>query len=119
MNTERLLRVADRIESAPDFNMDRFFHPCGSPSCIGGHVIADAFPDYQENLPGDLTRLSEEVGVAIPSYTAVAAKLLDITEGLAYSLFLPAAHTPYMLSSHEVAGVLRHLAKTGELNWSV
>lgn len=110
MNVERILELADIIEKQPHtkvssregFNMGSFEHDCGTPCCIGGWANAlfgNGRQDCSDDASGYLG-LESEVGdeLYFPCDTDVP---LD-------------AITP----AH-AAAVLRHLAETGRVDWSV
>ena len=111
MNVENILKVADAIEqhSIPDlgFNMrrwrfrfrnginDKSGHHCKTCACIGGWTEA-LFP-----------------GVA-------AHKSLGLLSLKVHALFYPdAAPRAYDATPSQAAAVLRHLAATGEVDWSI
>ena len=126
MNKENILKVADGIEkhSVPDlgFNM-RFFcielaeiddgnegvadhsgHDCGTVACIAGWSNAIRTGGRPEEIDPD-----EE------------AEWLGLSQGRADALFFP--HLPReewaAISQDQAIRTLRHLAETGEVDWSV
>jgi len=120
MNVENILRVADAIEqhSIPDlgFNMARWYgdgefdrsgHECETVACIGGwamHLLSD-----------------RNVGAHDFDDVDHAARLLGINRATSTDLFYAlGCLTSFdeITPSHAVA-VLRHLAKTGEVDWSI
>lgn len=120
MNKERILTLASIIEQQPHvaagapagFCLNTFFHFCGTPSCIAGYAIAQARREgftFQPNL----------------SYTERAAKYLGLGNSVAFYLCIPPQGPEYL--SHQYADVtpamaakvLRHLADTGRVDWSI
>jgi hypothetical protein len=120
MNVENINRVADAIEAscAPDakpeigFNMawwygrgynDQTGHNCGTTACIAGWAVLE--------LGGDIDRVSERV---------FATRAFDLDWEEAEELFTPVDPWPrnHIEAPHAVA-VLRHLAKTGVVDWTV
>lgn len=120
MNKDNVLKVADAIEqhSIPDlgFNMgywrnsvhyidrpvrDLSGHNCGTVACIGG---------WTEAVLGDPVR---DLGKA--------GELLQLDPDRAGMLFCPDGwHTDNAkFTTARAVAVLRHLAETGEVDWSV
>jgi hypothetical protein len=115
MNKERILALADIIEKQPHvehtaakgFNMWGYRHPCGSPSCIAGWAI-HSFP-----------RVRSDEGPQ-----SHAAKILGISWDEASPLFDPEHYVEGVMDMRSItpahaAAVLRHLASSGEVDWSV
>lgn len=110
MDVERIRELADVIERLPHttpdadhgFSMEVYEHPCGTPACIAGwaaHVynVADhVFPE--QNGAAALGMTVEE-----------AAPLFEPLDVCYWSEITPA----------HAAAVLRNLANTGEIDWSV
>lgn len=109
MNKDNILKVADAIEqhSIPDlgFNMgwwnehvggqnDMSGHDCDTCACIGGWTEA-----------------------VLRSHDATES--LGITPGDARSLFYPQVTHAWVATPAVAVAVLRHLAETGEVDWSV
>lgn len=121
INVENILRVADAIEhhSIPDlgFNMfdytmdagdlahfgvsDMSGHNCGTTACIAGWALAvrdeGKLPDVED-------------------YHAEAANFLELPLRTSEALFL---HWNDGTTPAEAVAVLRHLAATGEVDWSI
>jgi len=109
LNKELILKVADEIEAMPHgkygrkleviepgFNMSQWRREgaCGTICCIGGHVSPSGW--YQ--------------GVA---------EAFNITEDDAHDLCFPSFRQYYDITPARAARVLRHLAHTGKVDWSV
>ena len=126
MNVENILKVADAIEqhSIPDlgFNLgwwlcdgeeDRSGHGCRTTACIAGWAIAvrdgGGMPEQRPlnfdwlNEAGDFMGLPNESDRS--GYDPIRADLM---------LSIEEHRTP-----SEAAAVLRHLAATGEVDWSI
>lgn len=109
MNRERILQLADVIEKTPhaqpdywsegpltSFNMSEWRY--GTCGCLGGWV---------EHLFRDEDDLH-------------ARDLLDIEGDAAEELFYPTGFTTYKdILPARAARVLRHLAETGKVDWSI
>lgn len=130
MNKERLLQLANVLESdkaAKHFNMDFFFSHdgyvqpsvpvsinkeleghCGSVACIAGWTVGHFHPD----------------GILFPfEISQQAAWLLGLDNIQKIKLFTPGVpesneFDPYKASAKQAAKVVRHLAETGEVDWS-
>ncbi len=115
MNAERILKLADVIEAAPHemyrsgsddsllcgFNMGKWH--CGSVGCIGGWAhqlfVQKSTADYDG---GERARIA-----------------LGLTPSVASELFLPTNTRLDDILPSQAAAVLRNLAATGKVNWSV
>ena len=110
MNKEKVLALADYVEASRTFDMSSYTHDCDTPACLAGHG-ARLFWKL------DLQGLNLEDGVASE---------LDIAGGKANKLFRPVTYNfhfsadlngeGYITKEHAVA-TLRHLAKTGEVDY--
>ncbi len=137
MHVERIRRLADHLESLPDthqlsmsrivetgsfastFNMHRFVHPCGTAACIGGWAVNQMLCDV--GLKRKVINQHEKV-----AHTAQLYLGLDLEK--ANELFAPRNdHASYretnaegykFITAKRAATVLRHLADTGEVDWS-
>ncbi len=119
MNVENILKVADAIEqhSIPDlgFNMRRWRdragasspdlsgHGCGTVACIGGTAEA-MFP---KKLAEDALGLTHEQSKAL--FFAVDGTGNRVISDEEFGSITPS----------QAAAVLRHLAATGEVDWSI
>jgi hypothetical protein len=124
MNKERLLLLADMIENKRppsvqpdlDFHMAMFweapedkgfgpedpeYHTCGTSACIAGWAVATF---------GSGTTNQKEI-------FREARVLLNLTEGQADGLFLPA--DPDDHATKIAPTVMRHLVATGEVDWDI
>lgn len=130
MNKENILLVADAIEKHSieglGFNMGDFIshrhddlsgHDCGTTACIAGWAasIAKEFTNGEQLY-------SFHFGTSI---RGTAARFLGLTDAdIVYKLFTPdqtdlGKPSPYTADSAKAVRVLRHLAATGEVDWSV
>lgn len=128
MNKDRILALADLIETLPDaessfatsgFDMRYVTHECGTPSCIAGWAAweAQGRPEFVKD-PNERDFYSIE---------RLAAKYLGLpTTGistLAFPLFYPQDANGQNYESYDgltsatVAKTLRHFAETGEIRW--
>jgi hypothetical protein len=111
VNVAECLDLADFLESLPEelFDMGKFApYECGTPACIGGW----------------LARNNSEEFLASPlSTTDFGAKKLGLTYDQAYTLFVGGSYFPkfsiFNANNQQAAKILRHLAATGEVDWSV
>jgi len=118
MNKERILQLADVIEKKPHrrrfnrsspnkkltgFNMSEWH--CGTVGCIAGwtqHLFGTGTPNYDSGIE--------------------AAKLLGLHDRAATDLFIPGKAifcTLDEVKPRQAAAVLRHLAETGKVDWSI
>ena len=106
---DRILYLADLIEGKAShpklkditFDMKEWYpkySPCGTAACIGGHIdiIAGVHQDEEET-----------------------ARWIGLSWGAAQPLFYPRNPNDYAATPNKAARVLRHLAETDEVDWSV
>jgi hypothetical protein len=118
MNKERILAVADAIEneSVPglQFDMTVYRNSCGTAGCIAGWAFVMFADDGRRrwdewgNYPrGEIFNTAKEV--------------LGLCSGEAWQLFLPEdpVGENYDATAEEAVTVLRQLAETGVVDWSV
>ncbi len=94
MNVELLLKAKAAMLAHPEeVDMLAYFHPCKTPSCIAGHVIAEA-----GGVPVDTDGSEAEAGfyyAKLPGdddlndVHSMAAKLLGVSHDEASALFEP------------------------------
>lgn len=129
MNRERLLRVADAIQKHEiewlGFNMqtfrgvgdpDRSEHNCETVACIGGWAEVLRRREAGEPLTAE-TFTSRDWSIRDK-----AQDWLELTDGEAEELFaLGSSDFDYVeyMTPEQAVTVLRHAAKTGEIDWSV
>lgn len=128
MNKEKLLQVADAIEASEllhfGFNMkvfkdstaigilDNSGRGCGTVGCIAGWTIATFQADHWKSGDPDI-------------FAFRAQEELNLTDRQAHDLFFvgPAQENPYHpgwdATPAQAAMVIRHLAKTGEVDWDL
>lgn len=119
MNTERILQVAAEIEAMPhavvredpDLEFDLEFEnagfnmlmwndaePCGTVCCIGGHIAPTG---------GDrLKQVADQLGLTLDTADLLCYPILPTDD---WGRITPA----------QAARVLRHLAETGKVDWSI
>ena len=122
MNKQRILDLADYIEKSDTYCQFDWFHnndsehPCGTPSCVAGHLFA---MDGGEDT-GDHWIMKDETGkVRYWSVKQYLQKTLDLshidtgrlTKACVFSLSNDSP-TP-----EQTAWTLRNLAHTGEIVW--
>lgn len=111
MNTERILQLAQYIESLPEEKFDMSeFHVCETAVCIAGY----ACQLFKEDKTYDLSGWQ--------SYSDFAACALELPRGLARELFLPSGtECGYSflecIPKSDAVETLRNLAETGEVKW--
>jgi hypothetical protein len=122
MNKERILKLADIIEKQPHttpqqpdgFTMSNWTHDCGTPACICGWANHELNKETSSDIwLGD---------------DRVAAEWLGLDIDTAGSLFEPSRErdsNPWAtdwwdeITPAHAAAVLRNLAETGKVDWSV
>lgn len=129
MNKERILTLADIIEAQPHtgvdaekgFNMNSILHNyCNTPCCIAGWAVWEA-----QGRPERVDRYKYETGLEIPAAEYLEMPLDPQHDcGSAMRLFYPdddeINDRNYQdLQPSEAAKVLRHLAETGKVDWSI
>lgn len=120
MNKDKILELADfidKLEHVPwiadnGFNMGGYCHPCGTPSCIAG------WASYIFTGKASLGNSNR-----------VASEILDLPYEKAVDLFLPEEEvlgdggykTLEIIdpTPQQAATVLRHLVKTGKVDWLI
>lgn len=118
MNKERILDLADIIENdrlpLVEFNMMNWalqrsdIHPeCGTAACIAGYAVCAAHGNKWAK-----ERAERKCGAFIPR---VAQRILGLGNVQATNLF----HGSTTRDRSLAARVLRHLAKTGKVDWSI
>lgn len=126
MNKENVLKVADAIETGAlvkrgiGFNMaliadysDELFQDqidnCGTICCIAGTAFAIRYP----------RTTAKSIVTTGADITRRAAEYLGLNDRAASDLFYPRHLILTKVKPSEAVTVLRHLAKTGEVDWSV
>lgn len=116
MEVGRIRKLASAIEKQPHvapsadkgFNMWGYNHPCGTPSCIAGWAIYK----FKSTRPGPFETKHDH-----------AARILNLDDRRALRLFDPEHYGSMedmrQVTPNHAAAVLRHLADTGEVDWSV
>ena len=106
MHTANLRKLIQTIEQSESFDMQYYFHSCGTPACIAGHAAMHA-------------RL-----IAKPrwfSATEDACAWLDLTDDVADDLFLPLLHELGLkfsdITKEQAVACLKHLELTGNVVW--
>lgn len=111
MNVPEILAVADPIEvqprathiNDPGFSLGWYKHSCGTPCCIAGFTVGDKCATYVEE------EIHDE-----------AVEKLGLTDDQARKLFFGLGPEGiYDPTPKHAAAVLRHLAATGEVDWSI
>ena len=121
MNKELILELADRIEESETYDQSDYYTWCRAPACIAGHCVA-MHPEFVEFV-------EESHCICEGSYQHIsdlAEEMLELEKDQAAMLFLaiPPGHTQYgqlgayaTVTNATAARVLRHLAKTGQVEW--
>lgn len=142
MNRDNILAVADAIENSTlaqrhrkadriGFNMENFVlrayrgvddktgHACGTVACIAGWAVAlfdeNGEPREKPLSPKDLK------GLAAQDITEQAGKTLGLKFKVSEDLFM-AWSSPLDLgdiTAEHAVKTLRHLARTGKVNWEI
>ena len=89
------------------FNMNHYYHECGTPSCIAGWAAHLANPNFEYHWR-KLTELKD----AAAAYIGIE-NLSDICE-----LFTPDCVDLYEVTPEEAIKTLEKLRDTGRVNWS-
>lgn len=124
MNTENILRLAEFLEALPQgrFNMASWARSrtgqylylegpveaaieCGTVCCIGGWGVL--LFDIGDSSKG----VAKKLGLGDPNG--------EPPDPIASELFFPKSEAINERDPHKAARVLRHLAETGEVDWSI
>jgi hypothetical protein len=126
MNIDNILRLAGYLdalhEAAPArFNMNQWYaeHPCGTIGCIAGHamVLLDPRGAQWDWRPTEAARHLGIVDESAYFYGGeLASKLFAPNEE---ELIIDCGLDYHRVRANHAAKVLRHLAATGEVDWSV
>lgn len=132
MNIERLHTLADHIENGitdAEFNLGDWGGEgaCGTVGCIAGHAAMMSVAESGGEIiwcsvPPPPRRKMDASWVQ-----SEAARWLGLPGEVAAALFVPhetrlgdqGIDNPYELPRRDVAAVIRHLASTGLVDWSV
>lgn len=111
MRVDRLNQLADALENGlPGVRFDvadwLAIRSCGTTACIAGHAIILA------GLAG-----SSEAIEDLPSFSGPAREWLELNDWNASELFYGGIDE--LATAPMAARVVRHLASTGEVDWSV
>lgn len=139
VNKANVLRVADAIENAKlakrdiGFNMayvaerrgvyvsDKTGHNCGTVACIAGYSYAIKHP--RKSAAGIIALEDRRVALEDDTIIVEAREFLGLPREDANALFFPDDENPDLrldsLTVEQAVAVLRHLAETGEVDWSV
>lgn len=126
MNRENILKVADAIaqHSIPNlgfnmawiyaeanlYNPDQSGTNCGTTACIAGWA-------YAVEHGGRIPDLPEEVEIKAAD---AASKFMGLPPRKSDDLFYPFGHKERLaIEPSQAVAVLRHLAETGEVDWSI
>ena len=119
INTEAILGTAAMMEAAPDrlFDMSEYGRPeCGTPGCIAGWAIV--YGD-RKNEPLSYLRACTILGLNVDQADDL---FVPEEEDACYRAdtvtFDGASDDPRFISKDRAVAQLRHLAATGEVDWS-
>lgn len=127
MNKERILALADLIEKQPHttveapsgFSMENWSHDCGTPACIAGWAWAmekAKMEDVDDNA-SDAAQKFLGLGV-LTGDSLFEPDLRDTDLALNHHWENHTDLWGHITPTH-AAAVLRHLADTGKVDWSV
>ena len=128
MNKERILALADLIEGQEHtndwyvgevhgFNMNKLVYDCGTPSCIAGWAAWEAL-DQPKVLKTKVFGDSDYIEKTAAEYLGLEYNSCNADKGC-YRLFYPNTPVYSDITPIMAATVLRHLAETGEIDWSI
>ena len=125
MNKDRLLALADDIETLPwshpvegveyGFSMWQCVRDLEEPCCVAAFAT-QLFSEQSETL------LADDWGGDMDAIHAEAARLLGLEDDVAKELFTPTGADafpgqPGFISAYRAADTIRRLADTGAVNW--
>jgi hypothetical protein len=132
MNVENILKTAEAIEKdlikGLKFNMTDFYHEmsCGTRACIGGYAVAVKM-DVEE-APSEEDIQAYLIDNNAQGFKEDAQEFFGLDEETATSLMTPRFDVLTQRHLYDLAWnadraraarVLRHLAKTGVVDWTV
>lgn len=124
LNTQEILALADHIEALPPekFDMNRW---CGTAACIAGSHVAwrdpklfDEVSERQWLASHHLDRIWQESARRLGFTIEIAGPIPNLTlnrDKRVPELYLRSGQP----SNLQAAKVLRHLAATGKVDWSI
>ena len=126
LQTETINQLADRIEQCEEvnmgahqplmglaFSMEYNRYKCGAPACLLGHQSAMYGRTKKEINNYTYIAFANELGIT----SREAVELYVPCNGFAYVIARPGE--PGWITKHHAVAVLRHLANTGEVDWSI
>ena len=131
MNKARILELADKIDGLPSlswddsdrlyrgrhaFNMGSAKHDCGTPACIAGwaaHMYCGG--ETRGEWDDDLDDAEEALGLTHDQGTEL---FVPVVKSVAHYRAKNPGDPGFVTSEH-AAAVLRNLAETGEIDWTV
>ena len=139
LNVDRLRELADFIGALPtgQFDMDHWGNntaieavqhiyehgtvACDTPACIGGWAAVLYGGDAIEDIVGTLGGVYglQDIAAAALGLTGTSIRSLAGPHTLGDDLFAPGVVQLATVTQHDAARVLRHLADTGRVDWSI
>ena len=140
MNVERILQLADTVESLEPayrvtrsrlededgeeltdftnrFLMSRFRFACGSPACIAGWAAWLA--NQQKDVPGDTWDRAKKYLELDNEDMALHLFAPSPIDGVVGADMMATSNSSKFITPNRAAAVLRNLAETGEVDWSI
>lgn len=121
MSEQRIRELADVVEgleagcAAGQFSMAEVAHPCGSPACIAGWTVHLYGNRDESHRKDDLAYAAELLGLEGDS----RADDLFLGDDDAGASIEALPDQDNFISPERAAVVLRHLARTGKVDWTV
>lgn len=126
LQTETIKGLADRIEACDEVTMDEHqpyvgpaftmryaVYPCGAPACLLGHNQIMHGRTAKKTISYSIGVFANDLGINKDQ----AFELCAPRNGSAKFAALPS--DPGWITKRHAVAVLRHLANTGEVDWSI
>jgi hypothetical protein len=105
------------FDEEPDheYSVDNSGHDCGTVACIAGHAV---LIDHNVNAEPTYEEAQKLMNTA---FLGEARQILGLDYDTAYELFFAreAPISRHRIKSDQAVRTLRHLAETGEVDWTV
>lgn len=121
MNKERILELADHLERLMDPATETEAGFSMSIWDSEGEDLRGQYPDHSGHDCGTLCCIAGWTERLWPEPDDYAGDILGLSRAMSYDLFEPRESypDPYTSTPRRAAAVLRHLAATGEVDWSI
>ena len=110
MKKKRIKKLIKVLKKSETFDQAMWFHHCGSPACIAGHTVHMKGWDHVYHSYVFHPKTKHRAFV-----DKVAKRILGLTDEQGRQLFWGGTD----VSTEDAIKVLKHLLKTGKVDWTV